>query len=302
MKSFLGSLLVTVVIWGGALYLGGLPTLAVVAILSILEVSLSFDNAVVNATVVRRMNSFWQKMFLTVGMLIAVFGMRLFFPLAIVAVTAQLSLIEVWNLAINDPNQYAAELTAAHPAIASFGGAFLLMIALDFLFEEREITWLTPIEKVFAKLGGIDALSVIITLGAISASAIWLAPEHAETILLSGAVGVIAYLGVNGLAGFFESQGDEDGEGHGDDQLAGISGPASAARGTMAVAGKAAFFLFLYLELLDASFSFDGVIGAFAISTNIFVIAAGLAVGAMFVRSLTVFLVREGVLEEYEYL
>ena len=51
---------------------------------------------------------------------------------------------------------------------------------------------------------------------------------------------------------------------------------------------------FLYLEVLDASFSFDGVIGAFALSNNLFVIAIGLGIGAMFVRSLTIMLVEQG--------
>jgi len=72
--------------------------------------------------------------------------------------------------------------------------------------------------------------------------------------------------------------------------------------GLVLATGKAAAFLFLYLEVIDASFSFDGVVGAFAISQNIFVIAAGLGIGAMYIRSLTVFLVRRGTLSEYIYL
>ena len=67
--------------------------------------------------------------------------------------------------------------------------------------------------------------------------------------------------------------------------------------------GKAGFFLFLYLELLDASFSFDGVIGAFAITSDPIIIALGLGfIGAMFVRSITIYLVRKGTLGEYRYL
>jgi uncharacterized protein len=68
------------------------------------------------------------------------------------------------------------------------------------------------------------------------------------------------------------------------------------------LAGKAAFFLFLYLEVIDASFSFDGVIGAFAITNDIFEMALGLGIGAMYIRSLTVFLVRKGTLDDYVYL
>jgi hypothetical protein len=59
---------------------------------------------------------------------------------------------------------------------------------------------------------------------------------------------------------------------------------------------------FLYLEVLDASFSFDGVIGAFAITQDVVIIMLGLAIGAMFVRSLTVYLVRQGTLDEYVFL
>ena len=59
---------------------------------------------------------------------------------------------------------------------------------------------------------------------------------------------------------------------------------------------------FIYLEVLDASFSFDGVIGAFAITGNLILIMIGLGIGAMFVRSLTIWMVEKGVLNEYKYL
>jgi len=65
---------------------------------------------------------------------------------------------------------------------------------------------------------------------------------------------------------------------------------------------RAGIFTFLYLEVLDASFSFDGVIGAFAISNRVLVIALGLGVGAFWIRSLTLYLVRKGTLSEYVYL
>ena len=58
----------------------------------------------------------------------------------------------------------------------------------------------------------------------------------------------------------------------------------------------------MYLEVLDASFSFDGVIGAFAITSDVVVIMLGLAIGAMFVRSMTIYLVEKGTLEAYIYL
>ncbi|WP_031523547.1 DUF475 domain-containing protein [Streptomyces sp. NRRL F-5123] len=300
--------------------LWGWHGLAIVAILSVLEISLSFDNAVINAGILRKMNAFWQKMFLTVGVLIAVFGMRLVFPIIIVAITAKLSPWEAVRVAVNDHDRYEALVTGAHPAIAAFGGMFLLMIFLDFIFEEREITWLGWLERPLAKLGKLDMLSVVIALVVLVIAGTTVAtgvPVHgghgeidkAETVLLAGVGGLITYLVVGGISGFFEERieedEDEDDDEDGDDEAEGAaaekkSGPTAGQ--VAGLAGKAAFFMFLYLEVIDASFSFDGVVGAFAISNDIFEIALGLGIGAMYIRSLTVFLVRKGTLDDYVYL
>ncbi|NUS13714.1 MAG: DUF475 domain-containing protein [Streptomyces sp.] len=307
--------------------LWGWHGLAIVAILSVLEISLSFDNAVINAGILRKLNAFWQKMFLTVGVLIAVFGMRLVFPIIIVAITAKLSPWEAVRVAINDHDRYEALVTGAHPAIAAFGGMFLLMIFLDFIFEEREITWLGWLEKPLARLGKLDMLSVVIALvvlviaGTTVATGVPLHGGHgtidkAETVLLAGVGGLITYLVVGGISGFFEDrleeeeEDDEDGaeeagaeDGDGEPAKGAVEGKSGATAAQVAgLAGKAAFFMFLYLEVIDASFSFDGVVGAFAISNDIFEIALGLGIGAMYIRSLTVFLVRKGTLDDYVYL
>src|SRR4029450_11063343 len=159
---------------------GGWTAFGIVAILSVLEISLSFDNAVINAGILRKMNAFWQKIFLTVGILIAVFGMRLVFPVVIVAITAKLGPIEAVNLAINDKEKYEHLVTGAHPAIAAFGGMFLLMIFLDFIFEEREHTWLAWLEKPLGKLGKLDMLSVVVALVVLLISATTLATDVAH--------------------------------------------------------------------------------------------------------------------------
>jgi hypothetical protein len=112
-------------------------------------------------------------------------------------------------------------------------------------------------------------------------------------------LGLATYLLVNGLGELFDEASDEDEE---DTDESKASDARVQRRRTMQVVGRAAFFLFLYLEVLDASFSFDGVIGAFAITSDPILIAIGLGIGAMFIRSLTVFLVRKGTLAEYEYL
>jgi hypothetical protein len=294
-KTFGGSLIVAAVGLTLGLIYGGATGLAITAILAVLEVSLSFDNAVVNATVLIRMSPFWQKIFLTIGVAIAVFGMRLVFPLLIVGITAKLTPAEAIRLALEkgDPDEkgtYGFLLHEAHPAIAAFGGIFLLVLFLDFILEEREITWLTWLERPLARIGKLDQLSVVISLVALAVAAYTLAPEDKiSTVLGSGVFGLTTYIVVNSLGSFFES----------DDE--GVPGEVNG-KAVMHVVGRAAFFLFLYLEVLDASFSFDGVVGAFAITSDPIIIAIGLGVGAMFIRSLTVFLVRKGTLSEYVYL
>jgi hypothetical protein len=323
LRTFGWSIGVTIVSLVVAFIYGSWEALALCLILGVLEISLSFDNAVVNAKVLERMSDFWQKIFLTIGIVIAVFGMRLVFPLLIVGVTANLGPIEAVQLAMEKgdpetPGTYGYLLNEAHPLIAAFGGMFLLMLFLDWLFEERDITWLTWIERPLARIGKLDALSVIISLILLVLAAEFLVEgEERESVLLAGVLGLITYLAVNGLGSLFEgTQVDEEDEstagvvhgeqGKADDVAAAnasaparTGGPTTLARAT----GKAGFFLFLYLEVLDASFSFDGVIGAFAITSDPVIIALGLGlIGAMFVRSITVYLVRQGTLSEYVYL
>ncbi|MFF1681900.1 DUF475 domain-containing protein [Streptomyces sp. NPDC058256] len=309
LKTFGWSFAVTALGLVAAVLIDGWTAFGIVLILSILEISLSFDNAVVNAGILKKMSPFWQRIFLTIGVLIAVFGMRLVFPILIVAISASLGPIEAVDLALNDADRYQELVTDAHPAIAAFGGMFLLMIFLDFIFEDRDIKWLGWIERPLAKLGKVDMLSVCIALIVLLVSALYFAPEahlhaghadKAETVLLSGVGGLITYLIVGGLSGFFENRLEEEEEReHEAEEAAKRSGK----QPTMVVlAGKAAFFMFLYLEVLDASFSFDGVIGAFAITNDIILMALGLGIGAMYVRSLTVYLVRQGTLDDYVYL
>ncbi len=322
LKTFGWSFAVTVIGLALAGVLWGWKGLAIVGILSILEISLSFDNAVINAGILRKMNAFWQKIFLTFGILIAVFGMRLVFPVIIVAITAKMSPVEAVNLAINDKDRYEHLVTAAHPAIAAFGGIFLLMIFLDFIFEERDIKWLGWLEKPLAKLGKLETFSIVVALVALLIAATTVATDVAHgggdktaTVLLAGVAGLVTYLIVGGISGYFEDKLEEDEEDD-EDETAGAEGQgedggeakgSSGARGSTGasvagLAGKAAFFMFLYLEVIDASFSFDGVIGAFAITNDIFEMALGLGIGAMYIRSLTVFLVRRGTLDDYVYL
>lgn len=292
LKTFGGSFAITVGGLALAFLYGGTLGLAVAAVLAVLEISLSFDNAVVNASVLGRMNQKWQRLFLTVGILVAVVGMRLLFPVVVVCLTAKLSPAGAYHLAmaggdVHTPGTYAFVLHEAHPAIAAFGGVFLLMLFLNYIFEERELTWLSWLERPLARIGRLKQLSVVVAAGALLLTADFLAPSGKPvSVLVSGALGLITYLLVSGLGELFEPAEAE----------------ARPRGGPVALAGKAAFALFLYLEVMDASFSFDGVIGAFAITSDPVVIAIGLGIGAAYIRALTVFLVRNGTLSEYAYL
>jgi hypothetical protein len=309
LKTFGWSFAVTAIGLVVAVIYGGWTAFGIVAILSVLEISLSFDNAVVNAGILKKMSAFWQRIFLTIGILIAVFGMRLVFPVVIVAISAQLNPIDAVDLALNNKDLYEQYVTDAHPAIAAFGGMFLLMIFLDFIFEDRDIKWLAWLERPLAKLGKVDMLSVCIALIALLLTAMTFATHahthsgHADksaTVMLAGIGGLITYLVVGGLSGYFEDklEEEEEREHEAEEKAAAEGKPRTAVE----LVGKAAFFMFLYLEVLDASFSFDGVIGAFAITNDIILMALGLGVGAMYVRSLTVYLVRQGTLDDYVYL
>jgi hypothetical protein len=306
LKTFRWAFAVTAIGLAAGVAYGGWTGLGIVAILAVLEISLSFDNAVVNAGILKKMNTFWQGIFLTVGVLIAVFGMRLAFPVVIVAVTARLNPYDAVHLALTDKDRYQQLVTDAHPAIAAFGGMFLLMIFLDFIFEDRDIQWLRWLERPLAKLGKVDMLAVCIALTVLLITSFTFAThahqhggthaDKAQTVLISGIAGLITYMVVGGLSGYFENRLEEDEE---REQEAARTGKQ---RSAVVLAGQAAFFMFLYLEVLDASFSFDGVIGAFAITNDIVLMALGLGIGAMYVRSLTVYLVRQGTLDDYVYL
>ena len=279
---FKWSILATVVGLLAAWLYAGLGGVVIAGILILLEASISFDNATVNATVLRTMSDRWQKVFLTVGIVIAVFGMRVAFPILIVAFAVGLGVDQVIFQALYAQDQYAHNVEAAIPIIASFGGMFLLLVFLEyFLDPEREVMWIRPVERVLARVGGLTAAPVTVALIVLLVASQLSLPHLSQVILVSGLLGIVTHLVVSGLTDLLERVTKSG------------SGPRT---------GLAGFASFLYLETLDASFSFDGVIGAFAITKDIVIIALGLGVGALYIRSLTVYLVRRGTLLRYDFL
>ena len=317
MKHYSFSLIFTVIClalagyWGHRSDLGLLPALWLVAVLGVLEISLSFDNAVVNASVLKTMDAFWQKMFLTIGILVAVFGMRLVFPIVIVSVVTGLGTMEVIRLALNDADRYGEVLTSAYPMIAAFGGSFLLMVFFGFAFDsEREVHWLGGFERRLGALGKLESFGIVLALVVVTVTALASADALQFKVLLAGISGIVLFVVISSLDGLFEMSVDHEvtgsaTEGTLTEGAAGNNAPAAAGNSGPGLAGATArngLVGFLYLEVLDASFSFDGVIGAFAITRDVVIIMLGLAIGAMFVRSITIDLVRRDTLNEYIYL
>ena len=260
-----------------------LGVLWIILILSILEVSLSFDNAVVNATVLREMDEVWQQRFLVWGIAIAVFGTRIVFPLAIVAVAAGIGPIEAIDLSLNDPERYEQIVSGAHIGIAGFGGAFLTMVGLKFFFDaDKDVHWIGVVERRLTSVSSLPAIEIAILLAALWGISAALPADTALTFLTAGIGGLITFIAVDALGEWLNMREE-----------------AKKASGVVVRSGLGGF---LYLEVLDASFSFDGVIGAFALSNNMIIIALGLSIGAMFVRSMTIHLVRQGTLAQYRYL
>lgn len=287
LRIFAVSGIITVVALGLVLYYMGLSAALIAAMLIIIELTFSFDNAIINARTLTTMSPFWQRMFMTVGIVIAVFGMRIVFPILIVMFTSGLPWDQVIGLALNQPDKYAEVLQRAHPSIAAFGGMFLLMLALHFFFDAtRDVRWLASIERPLQAIGRkwMHALVCIVLL-----LIIVLLPEnhHPTETLSAGLIGIVVYLIIHGASELFTRQ-HERAEKKAGKQLQ-----------RAAMAGLASF---IYLEVLDASFSFDGVIGAFAVTKDVILIAVGLGVGALWVRSLTLFIVHRRVLHTYRYL
>ena len=259
---------------------GAFSIFFICAVLAVLEISLSFDNAIVNANKLKEMTPVWQRRFLTWGIIIAVFGMRVLFPLVIVAIAASIGPIAAMQLAINKPAEYSRIMLDAHLSIAAFGGTFLMMVALSFFFDEHKaIHWVHVIESRVSRYASIRGAEITFVLVLMLVFAHLVDPGEKLTFISSAIYGLLTFLFVDILGRVLDKSNE-----------------------ALVGAAKGGLGAFLYLEVLDASFSFDGVIGAFALTQNLFVIAIGLGIGAMYVRSMTIMLVERGTLMEYRYL
>lgn len=275
-RYFLVPIILSLLLFGATWYGFGTEALILVVILSVLEVTLSFDNAVVNARILKKMSPQWQKRFLTWGILLAVFGTRFVLPILIVSAAVWASPIHITTLALQKPDEYSSLLESVHGSITAFGGIFLLMVSLKYFFDKaKSVHWILSVERHLVKWGHIEAIEIAIAL--ITLVSFSFATHYDQaSVLTAGLIGLILFIVMEGVAGSL-SVGSDD----------------------IAAAGVT---LFIYLNILDSAFSLDGVIGAFALTNNLFIIMIGLGIGAYFVRSMTVYFVRENTLAELVYL
>jgi uncharacterized protein len=251
--------------------------------LGVLETSVSLDNAVVNAKYLEGMNERSRHWFITWGMVIAVFGMRLVFPVLIVCLAAWTDPYSAVKMALFQPDEYAHHMEESHHEVMAFGAAFLLMVAVDFFFDPaKEVHWVPGLEKIAAFVGRFPQIEILVATPLILLAAL-LAPTENRAILIAGFGGMLSFYLVHGVKELLENI-DEDMARKAPD------------------AGRLMVGSLLFLEVLDASFSFDGVISAFAITNNFILIALGLGIGAMFVRSMTIYLVDKKTMSELRFI
>lgn len=294
LRIFAISSILTLALGVFVLWSEGFGGLWLFAILVVLEVTFSFDNAVVNSKVLATMSEFWQKIFLTVGIFIAVFVVRFLLPIIIVMIAAGTGFMEVVDLAFNRPDEYSRVLHEAAPMIDAFGGAFLMMIGVYYFMDrQKNVHWIKSIEGRLSLLGKIHGLKLIFMTAVALLLYLTVEDSYKNVVLISSAAGIILHVGLGWFASIFEKN---------EEKLEENERKSSKASAIKKRVGWSAFASFMYLEVLDASFSLDGVVGAFAITTNIVLIIAGLGAGAVWVRSLTVYLLRTGTLMKYKYL
>ncbi len=273
--------------WGEHVHPGsGFACVFIALVLSVLEVSLSFDNAIVNAMKLEKMSQVWRHRFITWGIIIAVFGMRFLFPILVVSIFANIDMLNVVKIAISDADKYAYYLTQTHAPIVTFGGMFLIMLFFNYFFNpEKEVHWLKHTERLLTKCGNMKGFEVLLSLLMLLAVQYVVPESQQSAVVTAGISGIVTYLFIDGFTAFLEKHEKMRNE------LCEVK--SAACTGLVS---------FIYLELIDASFSLDGVLGAFALSQDIIIISIGLAIGAMFVRSLTIMLVEKKTLNKFLYL
>ena len=236
--------------------------IAIVIGLVVFEVVNSVDNAVVNASVLKTMSVLWRKRFLLIGIITSVFLVRFLLPLLIVWISVPtMNLYDIF-LAFSGQSHIAANaIELQKPIILMFGGVFLIYLYLHWLFlEKKEPLFIERFLKQNHGVWFFGFAAILLVL------IMYLARAN-PLVMLAAAIGSATFFLLYGLKETAESSERN--------MVAGSSGLSDLSK-------------FVYLEVLDTTFSFDGVVGAFAFTINLLLILIGLGIGALVVRELTI--------------
>ena len=228
--------------------------------LIVFEIANSIDNAIVNAHVLKTMGELWRKRFLLIGIITSVFLVRFLLPLLIVWLSVpNLPLTTLFASFSGGNNVAANAITAQKPIILMFGGVFLIYLYFHWLFLEKKDP--LYIERFLKTKHGVWFFGVAATILVV---VMYLSKSN-PMMMLAAAIGSATFFLLYGLKETAESN-----ENH------------------VKSAPMSDLSKFVYLEVLDAAFSFDGVIGSFAFTINLLLIFIGIGVGAVVVRQLTI--------------
>jgi hypothetical protein len=229
--------------------------------LCVFEIISSIDNAIVNAHILKTMPPKYRKIFLFWGLLFAVFIVRGLLPFIIIWMTNPgLSVIQVFTSAFSGSPSVAASMAASKPILLLGGGVYLFLVFLSWLFlEKKDYAFLA--EGFLHRQGAwFYAIASVLTT-----FIVYISLKYNPVLALAATIGVSAFFLTDGFKRNSEDQ---------EKKL--MSG------------GMSAISKIVYLEVLDASFSMDGVIGAFAFTLSVPLIIIGNGLGAFVVREFTV--------------
>ncbi len=238
-----------------------LSIIITVAGLCLFETVSSIDNAIINAEVLSGMGKKARKWFLTWGIFIAVFAVRGLLPWLIVwGAVPTLGPIGAFLAAFSSDPLVQEAIESAKPVLLMAGGVFLLLLFLHWLFQEPKAFGL-PGERFFMRQGVwfYAAASILICV------LVWFASEVAGRLAFAVTIGSTAFFITSGFKQNAEKQ---------ETKLLGSS---------LSDISK-----LLYLEIIDLTFSIDGVLGAFAFTLSVPLILIGNGLGAIVVRQITV--------------
>ena len=235
--------------------------LIVILGLVVFEIISSVDNAVINAHVLKTMPEKYRKIFLFWGLLIAVFIVRGVLPFAIVwMVNPALSISEVFTFVFSNNTDIEKYVEQSKPLLLLGGGIYLFFVFLAWLFlEEKKYAFLAERFLHKQSIWFYAISSVALTL------IIYYSLKTNPFLALSASIGATAFFITDGF-----KKNAEDAE------------------KKLLSASLGSWSKILYLEILDASFSIDGVIGAFAFTISVPLILIGNGIGAFVVRELTI--------------